>query len=239
MSAYLVNRDGQELGSFELHQIKDGLQDGQFRAGDWGWQEGMAEWQSLSKLAGAPAGASAPRPQTALPAPSAAKPAAINPYASPGTQSVGADGSPIVGGRVPQEVVTELAGTKPWIILISVLMWIGCGIMLVALAINLVGALDGATALAKNNMAGAGVGGMLGILFVGVLTALLVLYPTLKLTKFASNIGRLVASQSYADLTNALREQRRFWKFYGILIVIYLGVLFTLAVFAVVLRSSN
>ncbi|HEY1050343.1 MAG TPA: hypothetical protein VGE39_11330, partial [Prosthecobacter sp.] len=54
---------------------------------------------------------------------------------------------------------------------------------------------------------------------------LLILYPTMKLSKYAACIRRLKETHSVADLDAALTEQRRFWKFYGILMLLYLCLL--------------
>jgi hypothetical protein len=52
-----VARDGAKLGEFTLEQVREGLNTGQFRATDLGWQTGMAEWRPLSEIAGATSGA--------------------------------------------------------------------------------------------------------------------------------------------------------------------------------------
>lgn len=214
MSAYLITREGQELGAFEMPQIQDGLKTGFLQTTDWGWREGMADWKSLAEIA-ALAAAAPVKPMTSpssvpVKIPTAAKPADINPYAAPTANVVRTSAT----GTVPHEVIVELRGTKPWVRLISIVMFIGCAFFVFALV----------TAL-FNSMAwrsGAyGVGMTVGY---GVIM-LLVIYPTWKLSKYASHIARLVETESFADLASALAEQRRFWKFYGILIVIYLGVL--------------
>lgn len=249
MSAYLITRDGQELGSFDVSQIQDGLKSGQFQSSDWAWREGMAEWKPLSSVVAMPSAAPGPalapldaasrpaaaalsKPPVTAPRPNAissppsvgAKPGAINPYASP-SASPGVIGSPTAAGAVPPAVVAELTGTKPWVRLISVLMWIGCVFVLLGLVGNMIMIIGGVGTLAGKNMAAGGIAGVAAFAAFGSLTALLVLYPTLKLTKYASNISRLADSKSFTDLAAALREQRRFWKFYGILIIIYLCVI--------------
>lgn len=253
MSAYLISRDGEELGSFEVSQIQEGLRTGQIQTSDWAWREGMGEWKPVSSVVAVPSAASLPSPapdpgeELAAPRPSLAplskspvtpprpsaissppsvgtKPGAINPYASP-SASPGVIGSPTAAGAVPPAVVAELTGTKPWVRLISVLMWIGCVFVLLGLVGNMIMVIGGVGTLAGKNMAAGGIAGVAAFAAFGSLTALLVLYPTLKLTKYASNISRLADSKSFTDLAAALREQRRFWKFYGILIIIYLCVI--------------
>ena len=45
-----VARDGAKLGEFTLEQIRAGLQTGQFRPTDLGWQAGMADWAPLRQF---------------------------------------------------------------------------------------------------------------------------------------------------------------------------------------------
>jgi len=244
MSNYLITREGQELGSFELSQIKEGLQTGYFQASDWGWREGMAEWQPLATLANSSPSPAATQPVASAPkarpvavpvnAPRS-KPAgtsAINPYAAPAAKGQGA--SPVISaGSVPYSIITELSGTKPWVRLISVIMWIACGFMILAVVVNLFIGAIGASALSKSGNGAVGAAGLIVMMVVYGISAMLIIYPTLKLSKYASNISRLVQSQSFVDLTAALAEQRRFWKFYGILTVIYLGVVLVVVLFMV------
>ena len=250
MSAYLVNRNGQELGSFDVSQIQDGLKTGSLQATDWGWREGMSSWQGLADIVatGSAPQATNPAPQPSGIAPQAKaiatptisnpasapvrqptalnKPDGLNPYAAPTANTQPSGG----GGVVPPDIINELTGTKPWVRFISVLMWIGCGVFLLVIVFNL---FFGA-AIAKAGGAQAGAAYMIGTTIGYSLMAVLVIYPTLKLSKYATNIGRLADSRSFADMAAALKEQRRFWKFYGILMIIYLSfvVLFLLLMFA-------
>ncbi|MFL6589787.1 MAG: YIP1 family protein [Chthoniobacterales bacterium] len=45
-----VARDGAKLGEFTLDQIRAGLETGQFRPSDLGWQTGMADWRPLREF---------------------------------------------------------------------------------------------------------------------------------------------------------------------------------------------
>jgi len=229
MSAYKVSREGQELGSFDAAQIQEGLQTGYFQPTDWGWCEGMADWQALPQLFAQPKqtpvssalqARPAASPQNAVGRKTAA--GSLNPYAAPASNV--ASGSGLLGS-VPVPVISELAGTKPWVRFISVLMWIGCSVMILFVVLNLVMGLMGASALAKSGNGGLGVTFMIAMTFGYGISAMLIIYPTLKLSKYASNISRLADSHSYSDLIAALREQRRFWKFYGIIILVYLSLL--------------
>jgi len=135
-----------------------------------------------------------------------------NPYASPTANPYGSS-SALSTDAVSPATIAELAGTKPWVRLISVIMWIVCALMIAGVA--------GVSQLSGNSAAG-GTAMLIGMVVGYGLSALLIIYPTLKLHNYASNIGRLTASHSVADLNAALAEQRRYWKFLGILMVIYL-----------------
>ncbi|OYW73115.1 MAG: hypothetical protein B7Z37_22830 [Verrucomicrobia bacterium 12-59-8] len=223
MSAYLVTRDGQELGSFEIPQILAGLKTGFLQASDWGWREGMSGWEQLSEIVRttqAPLTKTISSPLSApVKRPAEVKlPDGLNPYAAPISNIQAATSS-----IVPPNVIKELTGTKPWVRLLSVLMWLGCSVFLVFIVINLVFGLRGGSTLIQSGAAGAGLAYMIGSTVGYCIMALLIIYPTMKLSKYASKIGRLADSRTFIDLAAALAEQRRFWKFYGILTLIYLS----------------
>ena len=60
------------------------------------------------------------------------------------------------------------------------------------------------------------------LLYIGMI--LLWLIAAVLLGKYASAIGRLRFSQSESDLATALDRQRAFWKFVGIITVIFTSV---------------
>ncbi len=109
-------------------------------------------------------------------------------------------------------------------------MWIVCILVFVPIVGNLLIGIFAAKGMAESGNGAAGFGMLIfGAFFFGV-SALLIIYPTVKLTKYATNIGILQQTRSMSDLAAALAEQRRFWKFYGIIALIYviLGLVFFL-----------
>lgn len=154
----------------------------------------------------------------------------IDPYSSPANYAQPPSFS--ASKEVSQGVLAQLAGTKPWVRFMSVLMFIGTGFMLLAALIMLVaGGTIAASAKASGGALPAGM--MTGISIVYALFAGIYIYPALKLWKYASNIGTLLISSSMVDLEAALNQQRSFWKFLGIM-VIALFVLYFVIVIAVV-----
>lgn len=242
MNTYTVARDGQELGTFEMAKIQEGMKTGNFKPTDWAWKEGMDEWVRLSALVGAPAvGSVVSQPASAKPVAAAPSQPAVNPYAAPASTTMR---NPMVAGAVPYPVLQELRGTQPWVRFISILMWIMSILNLLMVLFYMGAGLFGAGLVAHSGSVGMGLGSAAFSLVFGGISAMLVLYPTLKLSKYASTINRLSSSQSYTDLTLALAEQRRFWKFCGILIAIYLVIFiaFLLLIFftsLVVVKAAN
>lgn len=243
MSEYLITREGKEVGTYTLAQIQDGLKSGHLQPTDWGWQEGMENWKALSDIASpalpGPGGLPAPAKTISSPLSAPVKrpadiraPDGVNPYAAP-VANIDITGA---GGSVPPQVVAELKGTKFWVRLLSVLMWLSVLLMVAFVVANIlfgsaIAQASGAGALGNAYVIGTTVG-------YGLMT-LLVLYPTLRLTKYASSISSLVKTRSYSDLTQALSEQRRFWKFYGVIALIYITLVVLAVAVALLLAPKN
>ncbi|HEU0200531.1 MAG TPA: DUF5362 family protein [Burkholderiaceae bacterium] len=136
-----------------------------------------------------------------------------NPYAPP--QSSVADVAP-AGGAITEEMLAAMRGTKPWVLLIGILLFISAAFLVL-----------GAVAMfAGSAVMGAGAGAPRGMMF-GVSALYLVgmvIYIALGvyLVKYSSAIGRLLAGGHTVDLEDALHQQRKFWKLAGILAVIAL-----------------
>lgn len=156
-----------------------------------------------------------------------------NPYTSPSANLFGSTSGTFAEG-VPQEAITQLQGTKPWVRLIGVIMWIAVALMMFGgVAVTLAG-VSGISQVTQGRA-----GGMDGAMVIGIavgymIGALLYIYPTVKIWKYGSCIGRLVNSRSPEDLVAALNQQRSFWKFIGILVLITI-VIYVLIIAAAVL----
>lgn len=142
----------------------------------------------------------------------------IDPYASPALNAPSMSRSS--DSVITEGVVRELAGTKPWVRFMSVLLFIGTGfLVLIALVMLLMGGAM-AQAAPSNPMFAGGMGAVIGGVYLAM--ALFYIYPGIKLWKYASRIGELVQSANAGSLEAALREQRKFWKFVGIIMLIFL-----------------
>ena len=144
-----------------------------------------------------------------------------NPYATPSANPYGSN--PLsMEGSVAAETIAPLAGTKGWVQFMSILLWIGVGFMVVAgIGMAAAGTMVADT-IAKtqptNPMANKAF--VLAMAGLYVLMALFYVYPAIKLWAYGSRIGKLKNSLTTADLNAALHEQRRFWKFAGIMVIV-------------------
>ena len=139
-----------------------------------------------------------------------------NPYASPIANPYG-NSQALSTDAVSPGIIAQLAGTKPWVRFMSVLLWIAGGFML----LYIVGILIFAAVMAGTGKSELqGVAGFIGIgaVIYGFFT-FMVIYPAIKLWKYGTKIGNAVASLSQSDVVEALAEQRRYWKFQGILVI--------------------
>lgn len=138
----------------------------------------------------------------------------IDPYSSPASHVQAPSYSS--QGAVSQGVLAQLAGTKPWVRLMAVLTFIGAGLMLLgALGMGAAGILGGI-----GDQGGKGVGVLAGMAIGYAFFAFIYIYPAVKLWKYASHIGTLLSSGSMLDLEAALSQQRSFWKFLGIMVIV-------------------
>ena len=154
----------------------------------------------------------------------------IDPYSSPSSnvQPPNFSTSPAVS----QGVIAQLAGTKPWVRFMSVLMFLGAGLMvLVALIILVMGGTIAATAKAGSGALPAGM--MTGIAILYAVLSILYIYPALKLWKYANHIGALLISSSVLDLEAALSHQRLFLKFLGIMVIVIFSLYLLIMIAAV------
>lgn len=130
-------------------------------------------------------------------------------------------------------IQSALAGTKPWVRLCSILLFVSAALMIV------VGGLAGVMGAVA--LGGGAETAVLAIVYP--LMGLLYLIPALYLFRYATRIGDYLTGGQDVQLELALDAQRSFWKFVGILsvIMIVLAVLGIIAAIAIptMLRLSG
>jgi hypothetical protein len=136
---------------------------------------------------------------------------------------------------VSDAAVEMLRQTRPWVMFLSVMSFIGSGFML----------LGGISMMALGALVPKGAGASplptaaLGAVYLPM--AFLYIYPALKLWSYGSAIGRLTTSRSSIDLEAALGQQKSFWKFAGIttIVLIALYIVFFIAMIAVGVAAAG
>jgi hypothetical protein len=110
---------------------------------------------------------------------------------------------------VTDAMLAALAGTRPWVRLISVLLFIGAGLGLLASLISMV---------AVGHVPGGPPAVLIGA--IQVLACLLYLVPAWYLSRYSGALGSFLQGGTVAELEAALDSQKSFWKFVGILTLI-------------------
>lgn len=138
-------------------------------------------------------------------------------------------------GVAPPGAVRELRGTRPWVIFMAIVSFVGSGFALL-------GGI-GVTVMGSLAPAGAGpdpLGGRIWILgIVYILFGLLYVYPGVRLLQYALAIGKLIRVPDAAQLAKTLVYQRLFWRFAAILTILVIVGYFVLIVVLVGLGVSG
>jgi len=132
--------------------------------------------------------------------------------------------------------------TRPWVRFMSIVTFVCAGLMavlaFVMLVLGVAGGLAGGDRGGFGPLGGAIGGGLLALLYLSL--ACVYIAPGLFLSRYAGAIKRLQTTCSAAVLEDALKHQKSFWRFIGILTIIgiIVGVIVTgLAVVAGVLGA--
>ena len=134
----------------------------------------------------------------------------VNPYASPENEAQGEGAA----WATPM-VIDMLSQTRPWVLFLSIVGFLGAGLMMVV-------GVFGGIAAAMGTMPG--MGGMEAIVFIVYFAmGLLYLIPAYFLLRYGLSIGHFVRDPTAERLSEALRAQRSFWRFVGILTAIVLA----------------
>ena len=154
-----------------------------------------------------------------------------NPYSMPGTES----GSEQF---VPKEISLSPAGqqflnqTRPWVRFMSVMMFIMAGFMFLAGLIMIgTGAVFVGQSRLNNPMSALGPA-VAGTFYV--ILSLLYLAPGVFLHRYAGTIKLLESSRAAQALEDALKHQKSFWRYVGILTLISLILGVILVIFMIV-----
>lgn len=152
----------------------------------------------------------------------------MNPYSPPLPAADPYAGAPAPyrapAGAVPEGAIEMLRQTRPWVVFMSVVAFLGSAFLFVAaLFMFAVGFLmpAGLKGGGGAEVFGGAVGMVYGAMgFVYLPFAAMCIYQGIKLWAYGSAIGRLLTSRAAADLEDAMQHQKTYWKFSGISVIV-------------------
>jgi hypothetical protein len=148
-----------------------------------------------------------------------------NQYAPPQSDVAGVNRAGASG--ITDAMLEAMRGTKPWVLLIGIVLIISAVFMLLA-TLGIIGASAiGAGAMGEQTGMMIGVGSMYAVM------SIIYIMMGVYLFKYSSSIGRLLQSASVVDMEDALHSQRKFWKIAGVITAIML-VLMVLGIIAAI-----
>lgn len=110
-------------------------------------------------------------------------------------------------GPITPLMIEHLQATKPWVRLMSIVMFISVGLIFLGAIVLL---------LVPTGVPGVGPAIAIGYIVMG----LLYLFPAYFLHRFASSIRDLELGGGDSAMETALESQKSFWKFVGILTIV-------------------
>jgi magnesium-transporting ATPase (P-type) len=140
-----------------------------------------------------------------------------NPFAVGGYAGVGDSGSDPNQHPLMRELITLLSQTRPWVRLIGVLVLIGAAFMLL-----------GGVAMFLQPANGPFLGGLY------ILMSVFYIYPGLCLNRYASAIKEAETSADMQHVVEAILQQKKFWRFCGIMTAIVLVIYLLIFVFVII-----
>ncbi len=158
---------------------------------------------------------------------------AYNPYAAPRGADDAVDSTSIDAAH--EAILASLKKTRPWVMFLSILGYLGAGVMVLMGLIMMVSGSVMTTALAKGPMGGiAPFFAFIYIAFGG-----LYLVPSTLMWRYAEGIQKYARSGgSMEALAGAIEKQTSFWRFIGILTAV-LMVLYAVGIFLVMIFAMS
>src|SRR5688500_18393278 len=187
---------------------------------DMVWRNGMSGWMR-SQDAPELADVASPAPAVAASASASMAPGPLSYQTFPHTGEVAFTG----------RAFDMLRQTKPWVRLMSIVMFVIAGLTLVF------GIVIGIGGMMSSGLRSAGFPAALGFVYIAM--GLIYIAPGIYLFRYASRIALLVATRREDALEGALESQKSFWKFAGIITLVVIGIyvlIFAAAILIGVLR---
>jgi hypothetical protein len=216
MADWYYTANGQQAGPVDVQTLRQMIGSGALSPAELVYGPGLTQWTPAGQVPALSAGS-----------------------AQGGTYQGPAAAAPMMGYRGVETETTGLSGvamnalrgTKPWVRFVSIMTFISVGFMVLGGIVML--------------FAGAMMSGSRGTAFPawlgGVYLAMAAIYviPALLLTRYANAIGSLMRTQRMSDVEQALGAQKSFWKFSGIMIIVFICIYLLVIVAAVIFNVSR
>ncbi len=124
-----------------------------------------------------------------------------------------------------------LRQTKPWVRLISVMTFVGSAFMVLSGGFLLLASIAGLAGGPELGIPLNG-GAVIGVIYI--VMSFLYILPAVYLWRYANRIGSFDLERSPRSLASALEAQKSFWRFCGIVMVVYLVIVFAMVGFVVI-----
>lgn len=149
-----------------------------------------------------------------------------NPYASPTVTANPESASSLGAGVITPLMKETLKATSPWMVFMGVIGFVGAGFM--ALAGLIMAVAMGAAGRMAGEIPGmpaafGAMGPLLGLIYIGA--AVLIIFPSRFLYISGTKMKAYYMGESSADLEAALVASKSYWKFNGILVIVYLAII--------------
>ncbi|MCL2210110.1 MAG: DUF5362 domain-containing protein [Treponema sp.] len=157
-----------------------------------------------------------------------------NPYQSPESPIIPVTSQSSDNSITPL-MLKYLNETSPWLRFVGILGYILCG-FLVILGIIIAASSTVAASLLGNDLENFPIW-IIGFLYIPL--ALLLFFPSHYTFKFGQKIKNYQFSSSNDDLENAFKNNKSLWKFYGILMIIYLAIFPVIIVVSIIIGVAS
>ena len=153
-------------------------------------------------------------------------------------ESIRPEPGPTPTGGMSRPQLSDLAQhyldqTRPWVRFLSIMAFIGTALMILASLGMMAAVLSRSLGLGRSSPLGGAEIVALGILYIAM--ACLYIAPGIFLFRYAGAIKTLKAASTSDALENALKHQKSFWRYVGILSAIALGLTVLAVVLAIVI----
>jgi hypothetical protein len=155
------------------------------------------------------------------------------PESPAGFQSSGVSADATTTTVLSPQAQEYLNQTRPWVRFISIMVFVGAAFMALAALVMIALTMAGAMA-ARGAYAPFGAVGVVAAAFFYLMLACLYIAPGVFLYRYASAIKQLKAACTASALEDALKHQKSFWRFIGILTAVSLVIVVLVLVIAIV-----